>query len=470
MSTLEQSLSSFEESIGRLGFGAVSPVPRNESDSPPSVTVASFSALVVVVDPVSTGACLAHQLASDGYPLVCVWSDMCPDTVKAHTKAGTEVEYVAKLQYCPKDGGKATLAALQQLGQIRDVLVGCETGVLCADVLAAALGVRGNGSELSTVRRNKWHQIEAVRAAGLDAPLQRLARSKEDVEEFLSSAALPAPFGAVVKPVDGAGSDGVFICSSADAVREAFRKLEGTHNVLGLRNNEVLLQEYLRGDEYVIDTVSRDGQHKCVALWKYDKRAANGAPVVYFGMRLLGVEAQPELEGMIAYVEGVLNAIGIRNGAMHTEVKLEARGPVLIEVNARLHGGEGIWLPISNACLGYTQVSAYRDAFFDQRAFDALPAAPERMAAQGAWVTVRANQGGRVTRLDQTRIDRIRALPSFLDDYFTPALRVGGFVAMTVDACTVHGCFNLVHADAEQLSADYATAQAIISAGIIEVE
>lgn len=90
-------------------------------------------------------------------------------------------------------------------------------------------------------------------------------------------------FKAVVKPVEGAGSDGVFICNSPDEVRSAYGSLEGTKNVLGLTNYSVLLQEYLKGDEYVVDTVSRSGVHKCVAIWKYDKRMFNGSPVVYFG-------------------------------------------------------------------------------------------------------------------------------------------------------------------------------------------
>ena len=63
-------------------------------------------------------------------------------------------------------------------------------------------------------------------------------------------------------------------------------------------------QEYLRGDEYVVDTVSRDGEHKVVALWRYDKRAANGAPVVYFGMELIAlgqdeIAAEPRLVDMM---------------------------------------------------------------------------------------------------------------------------------------------------------------------------
>ena len=34
-------------------------------------------------------------------------------------------------------------------------------------------------------------------------------------------------------------------------------------------------------------------------------------------------------------VRGVLETLGIENGCMHSEIKLEPRGPVLIEVNCR---------------------------------------------------------------------------------------------------------------------------------------
>ena len=117
-------------------------------------------------------------------------------------------------------------------------------------------------------------------------------------------------------------------------MRLAFGKLEGTKNILGLDNYAVLCQEYLEGDEWVVDTVSRAGEHKVVALWKYDKRDYHGSPVVYHGMRLHNVEAdEPLLRGMVAYVTAVLDALGITDGAMHSEIMATARGPVLVEVH-----------------------------------------------------------------------------------------------------------------------------------------
>ena len=53
-------------------------------------------------------------------------------------------------------------------------------------------------------------------------------------------------------------------------------------------SNAVLVQEWIEGVEYAVDTVSRDGEHKVTAMWKYDKRPVNGGPFVYFCTELEG--------------------------------------------------------------------------------------------------------------------------------------------------------------------------------------
>jgi hypothetical protein len=44
-----------------------------------------------------------------------------------------------------------------------------------------------------------------------------------------------------------------------------------------------LPQRTNQGTEYVVDCVSRDGLHKCVDMFVYDKRQCNGSKFVYFG-------------------------------------------------------------------------------------------------------------------------------------------------------------------------------------------
>src|SRR6476620_2282584 len=80
---------------------------------------------------------------------------------------------------------------------------------------------------------------------------------------------------------------------------------------LGNINTGVLVQEFLSGTEYVVDTVSRDGVHKVCAVWEYDKRPINGANFVYFGMKLIP-STSPLAQQLIAYDLQVLDALGIK--------------------------------------------------------------------------------------------------------------------------------------------------------------
>ena len=199
-------------------------------------------AAVVVVDPLSTGAVLAKRVHDLGYAVIRVWSDVVPDELKSFVDPRAAFEFVATVQHTA-DGLSGTIAQLRALSlDVREVLVGCETGVLLGDALSEGLDKRTNGTAKSSLRRNKYLQTEAIREAGLNACGQMLADSAADVEQFLLTKPKTTPFKAVVKPVEGAGSDGVFICDSEDAVRTAYASLEGTKNVLGLTNYSVLLQ------------------------------------------------------------------------------------------------------------------------------------------------------------------------------------------------------------------------------------
>tara|TARA_B100000787_G_scaffold159902_1_gene138504 strand:- start:163 stop:462 length:300 start_codon:yes stop_codon:yes gene_type:complete len=78
-----------------------------------------------------------------------------------------------------------------------------------------------------------------------------------------------------------------------------------------------------------------------LALWRYDKGEANGAPFVYFGIEPTA-SAGPRAAAICAYAAAVLDALCWRWGPVHMEVMwVEGRGPVLIEANCgRLNGEE----------------------------------------------------------------------------------------------------------------------------------
>ena len=62
------------------------------------------------------------------------------------------------------------------------------------------------------------------------AARQSLVRSLDDVEAFLDDWNPPSPWKAVVKPLDSAGSDDVFLVDSRQQARECFDIIDGKVN------------------------------------------------------------------------------------------------------------------------------------------------------------------------------------------------------------------------------------------------
>lgn len=76
---------------------------------------------------------------------------------------------------------------------------------------------------------------------------------------------------------------------------------------------------------------------------------------------------------LVEYQKRVVSALGIRNGPTHGEVKWFNGEPVLVEVGARCHGGDGLWLKVADEVYGYNQVDCSIRAYLDPEAFAALP-------------------------------------------------------------------------------------------------
>jgi len=283
---------------------------------------------VVVVTPYSTGCCMALEMQNRGYKLICLWSDGFSETMKTHVPATClgKLSYDAQLDEAPTL--EETAAAVQEVAEknnwtIVSCVCGGEAGVDLADALSEQLGLLTNGTDVPN-RRDKKVQQELVKKSGLRSVHQAAGTKLEHVQHFLETEHYPL----IVKPVDSAGSDGVKLCRSYEEAKNHVKFLLGSEMVNGGACEEILCQEFLQGKEYVVDHVSRDGVHKTVMVWVYDKRPVNGASFVYFGD--IPVDpGSPESQLLIPYVRGVLDAIGVRNGPSHGEVIMTADGYVV---------------------------------------------------------------------------------------------------------------------------------------------
>eukprot|EP01038_Epipyxis_sp_PR26KG_P016284 gene16284-22181_t len=330
---------------------------------------------VIIVDTFSTGAMLADIVYKMGYKVICVLSGDLKDLLEMIPE-GLDFSFVetfvCNVQVEPIIALETLLSQIQSVSlNIVAVIAGAETGVELADMLSESLNLRTNGTALSEARRNKYVMGETIRAAGIRAVKQLRASTWGEIEKWINEWN-PTPFKVIVKPVDSAGSDDVTLCHSIGEVQSAFGNIMGKINGLGIVNRAVLVQEYLEGLEYVVDIVSKDGVHKVVAMWVYDRRPANGAGFVCFGQRILSAD-EPNCAEIIEYQKKVITALGIKNGPTHGEVKWFNNEPVLVEVGARCHGGDGLWIKISDECFGFNQAQSTVDAYLNPEKFNLIP-------------------------------------------------------------------------------------------------
>lgn len=411
-------------------------------------TVDSSKEVVVVVDPFSTGTVVADEVVRRGFSVICLWSKGIVPQLKAHLPlACGKPNYLAELD-AANDLMKTSEAVYKAAGikKIVACFAGGDTGVDLADALSEQMKVRTNGTKIAN-RRDKKVQQEIIRQHGLRSVRQAGGVKFSDVEDFLKAESYPV----VVKPVESLGSEGVKLCNSFDEAKEHFETLTKSEFLGGGAGQPILCQEFLRGEEFVIDQVSRDGVHKTCMVWKYDKRPHNGAPFVYFGV--LPVDSgSPEARILIPYCRGVLDALGIANGASHAEVMLTPDGPCLVEMNVRAHGGDGNWRPLAVALTGgYSQIDATVDSYLDKAKFSTLPNVyPSPFKAVGQEVYLVSNGRGIVK--DTPGFEVLKDLDSFV--YLETGVRKGASVDFTVDLFSSLGSVILMHPDSSVLEAD----------------
>src|SRR5690349_6637845 len=136
----------------------------------------SASRTVVMVDAYAPTQRLAPVFHQAGHQVVRVQST--PEPPLVYQGAFDLSPYAANIVHTGDLA--ATLAAIRGHDPVA-VVAGGEIGVEFADLLAAELGLPGNGTALSVARRNKYVQIETLRAAGLRATGQLLVENAEQL-------------------------------------------------------------------------------------------------------------------------------------------------------------------------------------------------------------------------------------------------------------------------------------------------
>ncbi|OYP14392.1 biotin carboxylase [Streptomyces sp. FBKL.4005] len=323
------------------------------------------------------------------------------------------------------------------------VVAGGETGVELTDALSELLGLPTNGTALSAARSNKYLMIETVSQAGLAAARQASVTDERAVRAWHGSVGGRI----VVKPLRSAAGNGVHFCDTPEESAAAVRAVIGSQNVFSERNTAAVAQEYLRGTEYRVNTVSRDRVHRVCEIWRTTRITANGVADLSDTVYLMPRRGEVQ-DRLTAYAGEVLDALGIRHGPAHVEIKITAAGPVLVEAGARIGGTH---LPhYAQLARGASQLDWTVDAYLDPDRFMARHKDDDPRALHCAFVGLVSPFSG--TLRGYPYLEQLRTLESFHE--VRVAVAPGQRIRRTVDDLSYPAIVVLLHDSEETVLRD----------------
>ena len=326
------------------------------------------------------------------------------------------------------------------------IIPGSEFGVDLATRLGSDLGLTGNSADRIKAMTEKDSMHQALKDNGLRYIRGKVVTSEEEAMKWYEELGVE---DVVVKRVRGAGTQGVYLCNGRQEMIDAVKKSFANTVKTGSSDVAIMIQERIKGTEYIVNTVSCNGKHRLNSIWVYDKiklpngtNAYNSCPCV--------PRLQVGHSRLIRYAFQVADAIGVKYGPIHGEYMIDEKGPVLIEVNCRPMGA-GLDRKFVEDIFGHHETDVCLDSYLDPVKFEQEARKPYRVNKIGAIKHII------ITKDTQYLSAPILQLATHLKSYYTSEFnRIGRSDALseTRNLETAGGTVYLLHEDENQVKRD----------------
>lgn len=224
--------------------------------------------------------------------------------------------------------------------------------------VGSKLGLKVITEKVAISTTNKGIMRNSLRENNIPMPQYIIVK---DIRDFITSIKdfnLPC----IIKPTDSSGSRGVQLKYDLNNLDEAFL-YSSKHS----RNGEIIIEEFMQGREFSVESVSFDGIPKIIAI---TEKETTGAPYfVEMGHIIPANISKIEEQQIKEIVESTIKTLEINDGPSHCEVMLTESGPKIIEIGARL-GGDNITTHLVPLATGYNIVKASINCALDQEDFE----------------------------------------------------------------------------------------------------
>lgn len=211
-----------------------------------------------------------------------------------------------------------------------------DSATLIASRVSSQLGLPNNSPDAAIAARDKWIMRERLYAGDVAAPRAERYALDADPAEVAKQVGYPC----VVKPNLLSGSRGVIRADGPETFVEAFNRTRSILEADGFTPSgaSILVEDYLPGIEVALEGLLTDGQLQVLAL--FDKPDPLEGP--YFEETIYTTPSQlhPDVQQDIARcTEQASAALGLREGPVHAELRVNEQGPWIIEIAGRSIGG-----------------------------------------------------------------------------------------------------------------------------------
>lgn len=195
------------------------------------------------------------------------------------------------------------------------------------------LGIEGMRPEVANRFRDKSEMKDVLRANGLPCARHTLADSADDAVAFAKKIGFPV----VVKPPAGAGSIATFKADDEASLRDAVSKAAPRHG------DPALIEEFIVGDEYSLETISIGGKAVWHSLTHYYPNPLDVVRNKWIQWCVVSPREvdDPKYDDIRDAGSGALQALGMETGLSHMEWFRRRDGSIAIsEVAARPPGAQ----------------------------------------------------------------------------------------------------------------------------------
>jgi biotin carboxylase len=234
------------------------------------------------------------------------------------------------------EGIQAAVRRWHESGELRALYTQCDYNLPVTARAARALGLPGLDPDAAEIARNKLRTRQVCSAAGVGCPDYAHARTVDEAVAAIRRLGLPC----VVKPMTESASTDVALCSSEEEAVRHFTLIAGQDfDRRGQRRiGGALIEEYCLGYEVSVESVTVQGVTEVLGVT--DKSLSPHPYFVEIGDVFPSCLPREITDEFARAAVDALKAVGHDFGAAHTELRMTASGPRLIEINARLGGAE----------------------------------------------------------------------------------------------------------------------------------